>query len=329
MSNKRKIRIKFEDFWPTFDPKDNFFYDFLSRRYDVELVDDPDFLIYSLFGRNFEKYDCVRIFFSGEVFGPNLKECDYAFSCRFPNGNSRLYRLPQYAQYGNPKRLLETPNVEKILREKTRFCNFVYSNPSNKDRVKFFKQLSKYKKVDSGGKFLNNVGGPVPDKFDFINKYKFTIAFENESYPGYTTEKIYEPMRVDSLPIYYGNPFIGRDFNPESFVNVHDFKDFDDAIDFIIELDKNVDKYVEMIKKPFFKKNEVNEFVKEENIAAQFERIFSEKVEPVARKSWYFSKNPLLRTIKKISVPLEYETTKMSRRVKYFSLAKVKMRLKI
>ena len=42
----------------------------------------------------------------------------------------------------------------------------------------------------------------------------FTIAFKNDSYPGYTTEKIYEPMYVNSLPIYSGNPLVYRDFNP-------------------------------------------------------------------------------------------------------------------
>ena len=36
---------------------------------------------------------------------------------------------------------------------------------------------------------------------------------------GYTTEKIFEPMIAQSIPIYWGNPRIGEDFNEKSFIN--------------------------------------------------------------------------------------------------------------
>ena len=71
--------------------------------------------------------------------------------------------------------------------------------------------------------YLNNVGGPVKNKIDFIMDHKFTIAFENSSYPGYTTEKIFEPMLVNSIPLYWGNPLVDRDFNTKSFLNFHDY----------------------------------------------------------------------------------------------------------
>src|SRR5207249_8371440 len=55
----------------------------------------------------------------------------------------------------------------------------------------------------------NDVKGDMwQRKRAFISQYKFTIAFENSSYPGYHTEKILDPMMVDSLPIYWGNPCI-------------------------------------------------------------------------------------------------------------------------
>ena len=34
--------------------------------------------------------------------------------------------------------------------------------------IDFFHKLNEYKKVDSGGKYLNNIGKPVVDKMDFI-----------------------------------------------------------------------------------------------------------------------------------------------------------------
>ena len=63
---------------------------------------------------------------------------------------------------------------------KRKFCAFVVSNSNaNGIRRDFFETLSEYKKVDSGGRYLNNVGGAVKDKIEFCSQHKFTIAFEN------------------------------------------------------------------------------------------------------------------------------------------------------
>jgi hypothetical protein len=60
-------------------------------------------------------------------------------------------------------------------------------------------------------------------KRQFLSPYKFTIAFENYVYPGYQTEKLYDAMRCNTLPIYCGDPNIGDIFNTKSFVNAGDF----------------------------------------------------------------------------------------------------------
>ena len=117
------------------------------------------------------------------------------------------------------------------------------SNRKGDVRDRFFELLSKYKRVDSAGRWLNNIGGTVSDKLKFIASYKFSIAFENGSHPGYTTEKIFEPMLVDSLPIYWGNPLVNLDFNPRSFVNYYDHNSLDALVDWVIELDRNDDLY--------------------------------------------------------------------------------------
>jgi hypothetical protein len=98
-------------------------------------------------------------------------------------------------------------------------------------REEFFKQLSKYKKVDAPGKSMNNMasidqlykGNIWERKRAFLSEYKFTIAFENYVYPGYQTEKLYDAMTMNSLPIYCGDPQIGSIFNTRSFVNVQEY----------------------------------------------------------------------------------------------------------
>ena len=134
------------------------------------------------------------------------------------------------------------------------------------------------KKVDSGGRWLNNLGYAVTDKRKFQSEYKFSIAFENNAYrpqhPGYSTEKVFEPMTVNSLPIYWGNPVTDREFNTKSFVNFYDFKNEDDMIDYIVELDKNDDKYIDVFNQPWLTNNQIPDPNKIENIKSFLYKIF-------------------------------------------------------
>jgi len=267
---KRKLRIKFTDFWPTFNKRENYFVHLLSKVYDIEFSDDPEILLYSHFGFDHRNYKCVRVLFLGENIRPDFRECDFAFCFDYLPDNPRNYRLPLYAMYDDVKRLTLPKDPVKIASLKTKFCAFVVSNKFSSKRIDFFKKLSKYKMVDSGGMILNNVGGPVENKIAFLKDYKFTISFENSSYPGYTSEKVFEPMLVDSLPIYWGNPLVDKDLNTKSFINCHEYQNDDEVIERIIEVDNNRDKYLEILTQPYFSNNEVNEFVSEENVLKQF-----------------------------------------------------------
>ena len=57
-----------------------------------------------------------------------------------------------------------------------------------------------------------------------------------------------------------GNPDIVREFNPKSFINVHDFKNDEDAIDYIIYVDQNPVLLEQYFKEPYFYNNEINEW---------------------------------------------------------------------
>ncbi|KOX68777.1 Alpha-(1,3)-fucosyltransferase 11 [Melipona quadrifasciata] len=76
----------------------------------------------------------------------------------------------------------------------------------------------KYIRVDSYGTCLNNAQLDKrlkenyleilnnEDFLSFIANYKFTIAFENAVCDDYITEKLWRPLTVGSIPIYYGSP---------------------------------------------------------------------------------------------------------------------------
>ena len=174
---------------------------------------------------------------------------------------------------------LSRPKVIEDSMAKRKFCNFVASNGNCQDRNRFFTELSKYKKVDSGGRFMNNIGQPVSDKRKFQSEYKFSIAFENNAYrPGYEwyiTEKVMEPMSVNSIPIYKGGDRICDDFNTKSFINYHDFSSEKDVIEYIIELDKDDNKYLELLKQPWFIDYNIPDNNKIENIKSFLYKIFN------------------------------------------------------
>ncbi len=274
-----KIKINFTDFWhpDTYEEiRKNSLFILLSKRFDLELSSNPDFIIYSCFGVNFLRHKCVRIFYTGENVRPNFKECDYAFTFDYPI-TEKNYRLPVYRLCKEYEGLKKRKNRSEINVENKRFCNFVYSNGQAKERIELFQKLQGYKQIDSGGKVLNNTGYFVDDKIKFLRRYKFTIAFENSSYPGYTTEKILHAFAANTIPIYWGNPVISRDFNPKSFINCHDYTNFDEVIEKVIELDSNDELYYEYLMESPFPHNIENEYMKESNIFGRFENIFSKK----------------------------------------------------
>jgi hypothetical protein len=282
----KTLKIKFDHLYPGFNPLDNHFSRLLSKRFKVEICDDPDFYFFmkSYYGtENYLKYKCHRIFWGGENERANWNICDYVLDFDFYANNPRHLRYPLWATW-NPTRLTQPKNVIEFLNKK-KFCCMVVSNGNAKERIDFFNRLSKYKKVDSGGRFLNNIGSPVKDKMDFIKDYKFVLSFENSSYPGYTTEKLIEPMIVNSIPIYWGNPVVGNDFNVNSFINVESISSFDEAIERIIEVDKNDEKYLELINQPWFNNNQIPKEVDNESLLNFFDFILadSKTKKPVAQ----------------------------------------------
>ena len=191
----KKIKIWFCDFWPKFNKENNFIINLLKNNYKVILESkDPDFLFYSNFGYDFLKYKTIKIFYNGENVFPNFNLCDYAISCHNLELDKRYFRLPIYMIKNNQIVSLDKREIIKkeYLKYKTRFCNFIYDNKKGDQfRKEFFEALSKYKKVDSFGKFLNNTGFVTKNKLEILPKYKFTIAFENESYPRILYRKNY------------------------------------------------------------------------------------------------------------------------------------------
>jgi len=268
-NGKPLLKIDFCDF-SGLNKRNNFFTKLLETVYTVEINDKPDLLFFSDAGGStlHKLYSCKKIFWSGESRTPNFEILDGAITPLELN-NKRHIRMPYYVlgtECNGDDLIKRNDYSEKVLFAKRKDVSFVVSNAKRKvqHRNDFFRQLNKHIPVHSGGLALNNIGSPIGvggrNKYEFLSKYKFNIAFENKQILGYTTEKIVEAMWAKAIPIYYGDPSINNDFNPKSFINVSDFNSTTDAIEHIMNVDNSDDLYRSYLEEPFFHNNILNKF---------------------------------------------------------------------
>lgn len=253
--DKKHIKIQFTDFWDVFDVNDNFIMDALKVNFDVEISDDPDFVFCSIFGRKHLKYDCAKIYYTGENIAPDFNLVDYGMGFPEIDFYDRYLRLPHYVLYERACKLaVNKPTMTDDFYLGRKFCNYVISNAVSADeRGIMIGKLGEYKTLDSGGRYNNNVGGPVKDKLEFAKGYKFSLAFENSSSRGYTTEKIMEAFASETVPIYWGNPDIVKEFNPDAFINCHDFSSFDEVVEYVKKVDNDDELYLKIVKAPILR----------------------------------------------------------------------------
>lgn len=271
------LRVAFCDFWPEIT-QENAFLPILEKHFEVKVTKkNPDVVIHSIFNRKLEapRFKCKKILFIAEnirysydtrtksKINQALNTTNYTIS--FDPENEKNYRLPlwQYFILMNPdykKDLFE----EKIIWDKERmdrFCAFVVSNQSNFIRNSAYTSLSSYRRVHSYGRFMTNdlslqklsKGKYWRDaKMEYFKKvvHKFMFAMENTSYPWYCTEKIMDAFLVGSIPIYWGDPKIGKDWNQKAFINLQ--KEGTSWTDKIRKLDQNNGLFNSIYEQPVF-----------------------------------------------------------------------------
>lgn len=263
---KKTIKIKFVDFYPNFIPQKVTLWTWLWDRYEVVLSDDPEWVVFSVFGNEHLKYNnCVKIFFTGENYTPDFNLCDYALGFEYLTFGDRYTRFPLWVLYPNDVDAMLAKHKNIQLSDKTDFCSFVVSNPhGNEARAQFMDMLSQYKIVHSGGRWRNNVGGPVADKMAFQKTHKFSMAFENAQHPGYTTEKIVQSFAAQTVPIYWGDPRVAETFNPDAFINCNDFPNWESVMERVKEIDQDDALWQKMMETPALKDSTVVERTRKE-----------------------------------------------------------------
>lgn len=305
MQKKKTIKIALSNICSDIIFEKTVTYKLLTKHFDVVIdYKDPDFLIASIFGdpKDALMYKCPRILMIGEMRSPDFTLFDYAVGHDFitildQNGNNRYFRYPMAFWEWNADLALQiekpisTNEAKILLKEKTKFCNFIYGHKTiYSKREELFNTINKYKRVDSLGTYLNNTkdNAAVPFSLEKVNiqkDYKFTIAASSVSFPGFVTEKITHAFYAHTIPIYIGDPLIDKTFNRDAFINANDYKNEDELLKVIKEIDENDDLFIKMIcKNKFTSDNYFSNLLKEYEMFLV--RVFSQNKEEAFRRQY-------------------------------------------
>ena len=162
---KKKIILYFED---NHDYAIKFILNIIKKKYIINISDkNPDYLIYNVFGCNhinqtYKNSIKIAIFTENQI--PDFSIADYAISNAHVNYLDRHLKYPFYLI-----EFLKSVNNynfkvirDKLLRSPRRkkFCAALITNSWFTDnmRLDFINELNKYKKIDMGGRYKNNVG---------------------------------------------------------------------------------------------------------------------------------------------------------------------------
>jgi len=277
------LRVAFVDMWRQFNPQHNFFVETLRQLYhDVAVVtpDECDLLIYSVFGDRHTHYeDKFRLYYTGENTRPpdpklynKIYVPDASISFDFDsvlhgNFESTNYRLPVWYQYIDwfnveswygpnywliPPDYIDQPNEFSAV-PKTKFCAAVFAKFARyrMETAQAFQAL--YKPIDIyGPNAEQQILIPPGDyaKCSTLAHYKFSMCYENSSYPGYVTEKLLQAKVANTVPIYWGNKLFSVDFNPQCCLFFDG--DYETLVDRVRRLDEDDDAYAAMLAQPLF-----------------------------------------------------------------------------
>lgn len=248
-----------------------------------------NYVFHSVFGRKVHRYDGIRIFVTGENVTPDFNTTDYAVGFDHLTFGDRYKRIPLYRFYKGAYTNLCSPRQDPttILSTKSHFCSYVMSNTKDSapERISIYDALSEYKQVSSGGKWRNNVGGPVSDKIQFQSSCKFALAIENSSSPGYCTEKFAQAAQSNCIPIYWGDPTIAQQFNSKAFINAHEYHSLADLTDAVRQIDQDDTRYLSMLAEPWFVDGKEPDELKSESIQQFLGNIFSQPYENAYRRN--------------------------------------------
>jgi hypothetical protein len=149
-----------------------------------------------------------------------------------------------------------SPREANISRRK-KFCVAFVGMPYP-FRLQALAALSEIEKVEIYGKFAGKL---AKSKIATAKDFRFIFCFENDLYPGYVTEKVFEAWGTGAVPLYWGSDPEGY-LNPKAMINLNDFASLSEFIKYVKEVNKNQELWESIASQPLLLKEPNLENVK-------------------------------------------------------------------
>ncbi|KAK3087208.1 hypothetical protein FSP39_003112 [Pinctada imbricata] len=151
-----------------------------------------------------------------------------------------------YAPYGR-FRVKKSPGIGTIdfAKTKSKMTASLISNCyDDAKRYVHLKELAKYTKVDFYGRCGDKICPRSSECDEILKTYRFKITFENSNCRDYITEKFWNALYSNSIPLVNWKKDQRLPFAPpRSYINIFDFRSMRDVADYLNFLSTNDTEY--------------------------------------------------------------------------------------
>ena len=154
------------------------------------------------------------------------KFCTLIASNKFSNINKELYserrRAINWFEKNDPNNFdLYGVGWDRIYLDLLGRANFVLDRIYR--TIKYYPTINRY----------SSYRGALKNKRDILRQYKFAICYENAIGDGFITEKIFDCLMADVVPVYLGAPDVEKLIPKDVFIDRRDFKNYQELSDFL------------------------------------------------------------------------------------------------
>ena len=80
--------------------------------------------------------------------------------------------------------------------------------------------------------------GELESKWETLSAYNFILCLENCTMPGWLTEKLFDNLRVGTIPIYWGATEISSLVPSDCYIDMRNFAGYSELLNYLKSLDK-------------------------------------------------------------------------------------------
>lgn len=245
---------------------------------DINSVEESEIVIYNDMPKELPSAQNMKksylLIFESELIRPDNWQLDnHKYFKKIFTWNTDIIDNKKYFKFNFAQEIPST--INKNIQKKEKLCTLIAGNKQNNhhlelyskriEAIRWFENNHKndfdlygigWDQYSSANKYLNYIvykaklsnffaqtypsyKGKVDNKNKTLEKYKFTICYENgRDIPGYITEKIFDCLFAGSIPIYWGANNIEDNIPINCFVDKKLFDSYEKLYDFMINMDE-------------------------------------------------------------------------------------------